>query len=60
MSQELESYLKLALLRLEKASEEIQKTQGYNRETEKLKMLVELTREQVKNEDPHHSTGKTR
>lgn len=60
MSQELENYLKLALLRLEKAFDEIQKTQGYTRDTEKLKMLVELTREQVKNEDSHNSTRQTR
>lgn len=60
MANDLESYLKLALLRLEKAAEEIQKTQGYNRETEKLKMLVELTREQVKNEDSDNSTRQTR
>ncbi len=60
MSQELENYLKLALLRLEKASEEIQKTQGYTRDTEKLKMLVELTREQVKNEDTDRTTRQTR
>jgi len=60
MSQELENYLKLALLRLEKAFEEIQKTQGYTRDTEKLKMLVELTREQVQNEDSDHSARQTR
>jgi hypothetical protein len=56
MSQELENYLKLALQRLEKAYEEILKTQGYTRDTEKLKMLVELTREQVRNEDTRSST----
>jgi hypothetical protein len=60
MSQELESYLKLALQRLEKAYEEILKSQGYTRDTEKLKMLVELTREQITNEDPHSSTRQTR
>ncbi|GIL16785.1 MAG: hypothetical protein BroJett040_05360 [Oligoflexia bacterium] len=60
MSQELESYLKLALLRLEKAYEEVVKTQGYTRDTEKLKMLLELTREQVPNENSRHSASQTR
>jgi hypothetical protein len=56
MSQDLESYLKIALRRLEKAYEEILKSQGYNKDTEKLKLLCELTREQVKNEDSRHPT----
>ena len=60
MSQELEHYLKLALQRLEKAYEEILKTQGYTRETEKLKILLEMTREQVKNENPSTPTSQTR
>ena len=56
MGQELEQYLTLALKRLEKAYEEILKTQGYTKDTEKLKMLVELTREQVKNENTSNTT----
>jgi hypothetical protein len=55
MSQDLETYLILALQRLEKAYEEIIKTQGYTRDTEKLKMLVEMTREQVNDENSRHS-----
>ena len=43
--------LKEVLVRLEKIADEVTKTQGYTSETEKLKILVELTREQVKNED---------
>ena len=48
--------LKEVLVRLEKIAEEVTKTQGYTQETEKLKILVELTREQVKNEDTHSPT----
>jgi len=43
--------LQTILLRLEKITEEVVKTQGYSAETESLKMLLELTREQVKNEN---------
>jgi hypothetical protein len=60
MSQDLEHYLTLALQRLEKAYEEILKTQGYTRDTEKLKMLVEMTREQVNDENSRHSDRQTR
>ncbi len=60
MAQELEKYLKLALKRLENASEEIIKTQGFTQETETLKLLTELVREQVPNEDTRHSTGQAR
>jgi len=60
MSQELEHYLTLALQRLEKAYEEILKTQGYTRETEKLKILVEMTREQVHNENPRTAISAAR
>jgi hypothetical protein len=56
MSQDLESYLRNALQRLEAAYEEILKTQGYNQDTEKLKLLCELTREQVQNEDSRSTT----
>ena len=56
MSENLESYLNLALQRLEKVYEEVLKTQGYTHETEKLKMLLELTREQVGHEDSNSAT----
>lgn len=42
--------LKNILLRLEKITAEVVATQGYTAEVENLKMLLELTREQVKNE----------
>jgi len=60
MSQDLEHYLILALQRLEKAYEQIINTQGYTRDSEKLKILVEMTREQVKNENTSHPTRQTR
>jgi hypothetical protein len=60
MSQELESYLNLALKRLDKAYDEVLKTQGYTADTEKLKMLIELAREQVPNENNNSSSGETR
>ncbi len=43
--------LKNILRRLENVTEEVVKTQGYTSETEKLKILVELAREQVQNEN---------
>ena len=48
--------LKSILARLEKVTNEVSKSEGYTSETEKLKILVELTREQVKYEDPSSST----
>jgi len=60
MAQDLEKYLKDALKRLEKASQELLKTQGFNEETETLKLLTELVREQVPHEDSHSAIGKTR
>lgn len=52
MSKPLDNYLSLALKRLEKATEAILKTQGYNRETEKVKALTELVKEQIREENP--------
>lgn len=46
MNSELENYLTVALKRLEKAYREIVKTQGYNAEAEKLKILTEIIKEQ--------------
>lgn len=55
MSNALEAYLIKALQRLEKASEQIKKTQGYTRETAKVRILTELVKEQV----PHENTRDT-
>lgn len=51
MSEESNKTLKSVLNRLEKVTEEVMRTQGYTPDTEKLKILVELTREQVTNEN---------
>lgn len=60
MAQDLESYLKTALKRLEKASQELTKSQGFNDDTEILKLLTEIVREQVPSEDTDHSTRQAR
>lgn len=52
MAETKDNPLKDLLPRLEKITDEVVKTQGYTEETEKLKMLVELAREQVNNENP--------
>jgi hypothetical protein len=51
MNSELENYLTVALKRLEKAYKEVIKTQGYNAEAEKIKILTEIVREQGANEN---------
>ena len=56
----LEAYLLQALARLEKASEAIRKTQGYTRETAKVRILTELVREQVPHENTRDTTRQTR
>lgn len=56
MNSELESYLSLALKRLEKAYKEVVKTRGYDQESEKLKILAELVKEQGPHENTHHPT----
>lgn len=56
MQNELESYLATALQKLETACAELMKQQGFNKETEKMKMLAELVKEQVKNENTRTAT----
>lgn len=51
MSEVKDQILKTVLQRLEKITDEVVATQGFTPETEKLKMLVELAREQVQNEN---------
>ena len=53
-----ENPLKSVLQRLEKITEEVSRTQAYNEETEKLRMLLELTREQVQNENSIEREGR--
>jgi hypothetical protein len=57
--EQLESYLKLALARLENAYAAILSSQGYSAESEKLKILIELTREQVPYENISVATSET-
>lgn len=56
MSQELESYLQLALKRLDNAYVELLRTQGFTPETEKLRMLIELAKEQLPVQVPNENS----
>lgn len=60
MEKQLENYLSAALKRLEKASEDLLRSRGVNRESESLKVLTELLREQVNDENPRPSISQTR
>jgi hypothetical protein len=53
MSQDLEKYLKTALQKLEEAQAKHMKTKVYDSESEKLKILIEMIKEQM----PHENTG---
>lgn len=55
MNSELEKYLTAALKRLEKAQKEVLKTQPYNAQVEKLKILAELVKEQGSHENTRSS-----
>lgn len=55
MSKSMEEMLKQALDRLVKAETHIHKTKPYEREREKLRILAEMIREQIKNENSHSS-----
>ena len=56
MQKELDSYLSTALLKLEEAYKQIVKTQSYNEEAERVQLLKELVKEQVKNENSSNPT----
>lgn len=51
MSQELKQFIKLAMLRLENIIQDVAKSQGNTAEVEKLRMIVELAREQVQDDE---------
>jgi hypothetical protein len=55
MNNDLETYLNAALKRLEKAEKQVLKTQGYSSEAEKLKILIELVKEQGTHENTRSS-----
>jgi hypothetical protein len=49
--QELESYLSESLQKLEAAAKRIEKSQNFNFETKKIRTLIELVKEQLRNEN---------
>lgn len=51
MEQKLENYLEGHLQKLEIAYKKILETQGYNKETEKIRILQEMIKEQTSNEN---------
>lgn len=55
MSESLETYLSAALTRLEAAASGLMKEAGLTRETETIKILTELVKEQIRDENPHSS-----
>lgn len=60
MSSDLEHYIGLAKKRVEKVYLQILKDYGYSQETEKVKILLELIKEQVKDENSSYPAGKVR
>lgn len=57
---ELENKLRKSLERLEHSADRLIATSGYTKESRKLKLLAELIREQLKNENSRPSTGALR
>lgn len=55
MAESLEKKLVEVLNRLETAATEIRRSHEVTRETETMKVLVELVREQIRHEDPRHT-----
>jgi hypothetical protein len=56
MSQELEKYLETALQKLEKAYQSHMDTKVYDKESEKLKIFIEMIKEQLPNENTSTTT----
>ncbi|MCB0357307.1 MAG: hypothetical protein KDD40_09885 [Bdellovibrionales bacterium] len=59
-AKDVENNLKRSLTKLEKAAQKIVSTRGYTKEVENIRMLNELIREQLINENSSYSTRKTR
>lgn len=57
--EQLEQYLSGALVRIEKAYQKILETQTYNLELEKLRILTEIIKEQLPNENSGSSARQT-
>lgn len=48
---DLENRLRVALIRLEESTKKIVETRGYGRDVARLRLLAEMIKEQLKNED---------
>ena len=60
MKKETQIHLTRILERLEESSQKILSTRGYTRDCARIKLLEELIKEQVKNEDSDSSAGQVR
>ena len=52
--------LEKAIQKLEKTTQKVLETRGYGDESRKLRILSEILREQLKNEDARYSTRSVR
>lgn len=59
MLQDYKQHLGSVLSKLEKSHDEMIKTNGYNKKAELIKILSELIKEQIKNENTNSSARKT-
>jgi hypothetical protein len=57
---DLEAQLKGALQRLETSAKKIVETRGYGKDVARLRTLIEVIKEQLKNEDSNSSTRPVR
>lgn len=55
-----EKDLRATLLRLEQSTQKLIETRGYTKEAAKMRLLEEIIREQLKNENPRNSTRTVR
>jgi hypothetical protein len=60
MNKETKAHLHKILKRLEESSQQIQSTRGYLGDAAKVKLLQELIKEQVQDENPSRSTRPVR
>ena len=60
MKDDLEANLMTALQRLETSAKKIVETRGYGRDAARLRLLIELIREQLRNEASSSSTRPVR
>jgi hypothetical protein len=60
MKEDLESQLRAALTRLEASSQKIIETRGYDHDAARLRLLMEIIKEQLKNENSRPPTREIR